>query len=79
MERQNSATLCSTPSIMEPTNLDLNLPVFAPDCVPPPQQTMEEWASWLEWCRVELIGPEKFNRWALDPERAPVESPFILD
>jgi hypothetical protein len=65
--------------VTPPDDLDLSLPVLDPQILPPPQQTMEEWASWLEWCRVELIGAEKFNRWALDPERAPVESPFILD
>jgi hypothetical protein len=59
--------------------LDLNLPVFKGESLPPPTQTMEEWVEWLEWCRTKMTGLEIFDGFALDPRRAPVEVPFILD
>jgi hypothetical protein len=64
---------------MEPSEAALNFPVFDRRALPPPQQTMEEWVEWLEWCRLHLVGPEKFKRWALDPGRLPVEVAFTLD
>ncbi len=64
---------------MEAVDRDLNLPVFKGEPLPPPQQTMEEWAAWLEWCRVHLVGLEIFDGFALDPARAPIEAPFTIE
>ena len=69
----------STPTTTEAIESDLDLPGRSTAATwPPPEQTMEEWVDWLEWCRVHLVGPEKFKRWALDPGRAPVEVAFVL-